>query len=198
MRPILVCSILALVPLSAFSQTITPYQPLTGAERWNRYWNDTILSPGLYFAAAGAASGGQLGNDPPDWGQGTKGYAKRTAALLGRFTMQTTVHQAASAALGYDPRYLSCDCKGFLRRSGHAIKWTLLTRNNDGETRLDFPKMAGAYGSGMLSMYWYPSRFNPLTDGVRAGNQQMGFEFGVSVIREFSPELKHFFTLGRK
>ncbi len=65
-----------------------------------------------------------------------------------------------------------------------------MTRNNEGETRFDVPAIAGAYSSGMLSMYWYPHRFSPLTDGVRVGNQQMGFYVGMNVLREFAPDVK--------
>jgi len=183
-----------------FGQSSPPpvpaYKPLSGAERWHRYWKDTILSPGLYFAATGAASGSQLAHDPPEWHQGAKGYARRSASLLGLFTIQETVAQAGAAALGYDPRYIQCECRGFFRRSGHAILWTFLTKNEQGSTRFNLPALAGAYGSGMLSTYWYPPRYNPLSDGVRVGNQQVGFDVGVNLIREFSPELKKFFRFG--
>ena len=175
---------------AAFGQTPVTYRPLTASERWHRYWKDTIVSPGLYFAAVGAASGSQIGNDPPEWGQGVQGYAKRSASLLGIFAMQETIHQGGAATCGYDPRYLRCNCEGFFRRSGHALAWTLLTKNNAGQTRIDVPTVAAAYGSGMLSMYWYPARYSPLTDGVRVGTQQLGFAAGINVLREFGPEVK--------
>lgn len=198
MRAISILFLVTCLSTRGYSQTPLPYVPLTGSERWHRYWKDTILSPGLYFAAVGAASGGQLGNDPPEWRQGVQGLAKRSASLLGLFAIQETVHQGSAAALGYDPRYLRCDCRGFLPRSAHALKWTFLTRNSAGQPRIDFPFLAGAYGSGMLSTYWYPARYQPLTDGFRVGTQQLGFGAGLNLIREFGPELKHVFTLGRK
>jgi hypothetical protein len=43
-------------------------------------------------------------------------------------------------------------------------------------------------------MYWYPSRYRPLTDGVRVGHQEMGFVIGLNLLDEFSPELKRVFT----
>ncbi len=173
--------------------TSSNFKPLTGEQRWRRYWKDTVFSPGLFFAAAGAASGSQLGHDPPEWGQGTEGYARRTASLLGLFTIQETVTQSGAAALHYDPRYFHCECHGFVRRASHAVLWTFLTKNDRGETRFNLPAVAGAYGSGMISMYWYPARYNPLSDGVRVGNQQIAYDLGVNLIREFSPELKRAF-----
>lgn len=179
------------VPLSSV------YTPLTGAERWRRYWNETFLSPGLYLASLGAASGAQLSHDPPEWKQGAAGYGRRALSLFGTFTIQTTVHEAGAAALGYEPRYLRCECSGALRRTAHAIKWSLVTKNRQGQARPDLPTLAGAYGSGMLTMYWYPQRYNPLTDGVRLGTQQVGFAVGVHVVQEFGPDLKRFFHLKR-
>ncbi len=166
------------------------YMPLSNEQRWDRYWDQTFLSPGLYFASLGAASGAQLAHDPPEWRQGIAGYGRRAASQFGIFTIQTTVHEAGAAALGYEPRYLRCDCTGGWRRAGHAAKMSLLTVNREGKMRPDLPTLAGAYGSGMLSMYWYPARYHPLSDGVRAGNMQMGFVLGIHLIQEFSPEIK--------
>ncbi len=170
-----------------------PYLSLTAHERWVRYANETVLSPGLYFASAGAALGGQLNNDPPEWRQGAKGYGKRAASALGQFAMQTTIHEGGAALLGYDPRYTRCTCSGFWPRSAHAIKMGFVTYNREGKLRFDLPAYAGAYGSGMLAQYWYPQRFNPLTDGVRAGTIQAGFHIGLGVLREFGPELRRTF-----
>jgi len=169
---------------------VAAYQPLTNQQRWDHYLQDTVLSPGLYFASLGVAAGSQLAHDPPEWRQGFAGYSRRSASAFGVFTIQATVHQGAAAALGYDPRYRRCDCGGFWRRSGHAIKWSFLTRNASGQTRFDVPALAGAYGAGMLPIFWYPHRFNPLTDGVRIGNQEVGFYVGLNVLREFAPEIK--------
>ncbi len=172
-----------------------PYQALTGSERWGLYWNGTLLSSNIYEASLGTALVDHLEHDPPEWRQGIAGYGRRSASEYGFHLIQATVHQAGAAALGYDPRYQRCDCTGFWRRSGHAIKWSFLTRDNAGKTRFDVPAMAGAYGAGMLSMYWYPHRFNPLADGVRVGNQEVGLVVGFNVIREFGPDLKHIFRI---
>lgn len=167
--------------------------PLTGEQRWDRYWHQSFLSPGLYAASAGAAIGGQLSNDPPEWGQGTKGYSHRVGSLFATFALQTTLYEGSSAVLGYEPRYLRCQCRGFRPRFAYAVKRTFVTTDNMGRLRPQFPSVIAAYGSGMLSTYWYPDRYNPLKDGFRQGNQQMGFQVGVNVIQEFGPELKRIF-----
>ncbi len=171
------------------------YQPLTSSQRWDHYWNGTLLSPNLYGASFASALVSHIDHDPPEWRQGFAGYTRRSASEYGLHVIQTTVHQAGAAAMGLDPRYQRCDCKGLWRRSGHAVKWSFLTRNNAGNTRFDVPAMAGAYAGGMLSMSWYPHRFNPLTDGLRVGNQEVGLVVGLNVIREFGPDLRHIFRI---
>ncbi len=185
----------------AVAQSVDPapvlpdYQPLTSAQRWDRYFNGTLLSSTLYGASFGAALVDHLHHDPPEWRQGFAGYTRRSASEYGLHVIDATVHQGAAAALGYDPRYRHCDCSGFFRRSAHAIKWSFVTRNSAGQTRFDLPVMAGSYGGGMLSTMWYPHRYNALSDGVRVGNKEVGLHVGLNILHEFGPELKRAFHL---
>ncbi len=190
----IIAALLASATCCPASAQTAPYKPLTGSERWRQYLDDTWLSPEFYIVALAAAANSQSAWDPPEWAQGAGAYGRRSASWLGVFAIEETVHHSSAAALGYDTRYLRCDCKGLLRRTGHAIKWSFLTKNTAGRTRLDIPTLAGAYGGGMLSMYWYPSRYHPLTDGVRVGHQELGFVIVENVIDEFGSELKRVFT----
>ena len=183
-------------PLVPADPLVPDYQPVTNAQRWDHYWNGTLLSSSLYAATLGSALWDHLDHDPPEWRQGLKGYGRRSVSEYGFHVVQVSVHQAGATALGYDPRYQHCDCKGFFRRTAHSVKWSFLTRNNAGQTRFDVPALAGAYGAGMLSMYWYPNRYNALTDGVREGNHEVGLMVGVNFFREFGPELKRSFRIG--
>ncbi|HEV3214782.1 MAG TPA: hypothetical protein VGZ27_03620 [Vicinamibacterales bacterium] len=179
--------------LPASAQTVAPtappasYAPLSGSERWRQYRDDTWLSPNFYVIALAAAADSQFARDPREWGRGAGAYGRRSASWLALSGIEESVHHGGAAALGYDPRYLRCGCKGFARRSAHAIKWSFVTKNTAGRTRLDLPTIAGAYAGGMLSMFWYPSRYRPLTDGVRLGHQDMGFVIGLNLLEEFMP-----------
>jgi hypothetical protein len=175
--------------------TAPDYVSLSGAERWQRAGQQTFLSPALYFASFGSAAGQQLHNDPPEWRQGLKGYARRSASQFGAFTLQIGIREASAAALHYEPRYIRSGREGFLPRAGHAIAWSFVTWDTDRHVRFNVPAVAAAYGSGMISTAWYPARYSAFHDGVRNGNRQMGVAVGVNVLREFAPELKRFFHL---
>jgi hypothetical protein len=48
----------------------------------------------------------------------------------------------------------------------------------------------------MLSMFWYPGRYEPLSDGVRRANYVMLWRFGFDLVREFAPQkARKFFRL---
>jgi hypothetical protein len=58
------------------------------------------------------------------------------------------------------------------------------------------PELASIYGAGMISTSWYPSRYEPLSDGVRRANYVMLWRFGFDLVREFAPEkARKFFRL---
>jgi hypothetical protein len=175
------------------AQTLSAWQPLDAGERWTNFWDTTLADPNFYSAALLSAGYSQITKDPPEWQQGAAGLGRRTASWLAVYGIREIIHQGGAAILDYHPRYLSCGCSGFFPRTGHAIKWTFLTKNTSGQTRLDLPVIAGTYGANMLSTYWYPARYQALSDGVRNGNQQMALSIGLNFLLEFEPDLKRMF-----
>ena len=169
------------------------YTPLTGNQRSDRFFTDYLGSPFTYIAAAGAASGGQIGNDPKEWHRTWEAYGKRVGTTFAMFTIGTAVHEGGDAMLGLDPRYFRCRCSGGWRRSWNAVEMTFLAYDSHGHKRIDFPQLAGAYGSGMIVTTWYPNHYSPLVQGVQMGHQEVGLAAGVNLLREFSPELRRFF-----
>ena len=170
------------------------YIPITGRERWNLYTKGTLLSPGPYTLGLGLASVAQASNEPKKWGGGWSGYGKRVASTYGIILTEETIHQSMATALRTDPRYVRCDCKNGWHRSWNAIEMTLLTRDHRGRLTIDGAQIAGAYGSGMISTLWYPSKYSPTGQGLRTGNLNLAIVAGVNTVREFSPELKRLFS----
>jgi hypothetical protein len=195
------CLLLAVITLSGFGRAqsggLQPgdsgFVPLSAGRRSDRFFKEYLGSPFTYVAAAGAASGGQIGDDPKEWGRTWEGYGKRVGTTFAMFTIDTGVHEAGDAALGLDPRYFRCRCQGGLRRTWNALEMSFLAYDNAGRKHFDFPQLAGAYGSSMIVTTWYPAHYSPLVQGVQMGHQQVGLAVGVNMVREFSPELKRFF-----
>jgi hypothetical protein len=165
--------------------------PLTGRQRLALFWNDTYASPGAYAGVGMGAMIDQMEHTPAKWDGDGSGYTRRFASEWGQLAVRNFVHEGLAGVTGLDPRYLKCACKGVLHRSAHALKLSVTTYREDGRLTLDVPQMAGAYGSGIISTYWYPhTRYNPLVQGVQFGHEQMGEVALNNLVQEFSADIK--------
>ena len=185
-------------PVAAAPSPVSPDEddalapgPLTGKQRLILFWNDTFASPGAYAGVGMGAMIDQVEHTPGKWDADGSGYTRRFASEWGQLAVRNVIHEGLASATGLDPRYLMCNCKGVWHRSAHAIKMSVTTYREDGRLALDVPQVAGAYGSGILSTYWYPhSRYNPLVQGVQFGHEQMGEIALNNLVQEFSADIK--------
>lgn len=71
---------------------------------------------GLAFAAYDQAR-----NDPPEWGKGGAGYARRAASNVGGFVIEDGVTEGLAAAMNRPLDYAHCKCQGVGPRTRHAL-----------------------------------------------------------------------------
>jgi hypothetical protein len=170
------------------ARTASP-APLTGRDRLTLFWNTTYASPGAFLALSAGAMVDQVRHTPVKWDEDGSGYTRRFAS--GQLAARNMIHDGLAGVTGLDPRYTPCQCAGTLRRSGHALKMTFTTYRQDGRLTLDVPQLAGAYGSGMISTYWYPHHlYSPLVQGVQFGHEQMGEILVGNLVEEFGTDMK--------
>jgi hypothetical protein len=166
-------------------------RPLTGMDRLTLFLNDTYASPGAYAGLGAGAMIDQVRHTPAKWDQDGSAYTRRFASEYGQLALRNSIHDGMAGLTGLDPRYPVCGCGGLWHRSGHALEMTFVTHRQDQRLVLDMPQVAGAYGSGMLSTYWYPHhQFSPLVQGVQFGHEQMGEVLINNLVKEFGPDLK--------
>jgi hypothetical protein len=164
--------------------------PLTGKDRLTLFLNDTYASPGAYAGLGAGAMIDQIRHTPAKWDQDGSAYTRRFASEYGQLALRNSIHDSLAGVTGLDPRYPVCNCAGLWHRSGHALQMTFVTHRQD-RLVFDMPQVAGAYGSGMLSTYWYPHhQFSPLVQGVQFGHEQMGEVLINNLVKEFGPDLK--------
>ncbi|HEY3443005.1 MAG TPA: hypothetical protein VGK29_19755 [Paludibaculum sp.] len=95
-----------------------------------------------------------------------------------------------SAVLGYDVRYVKCQCKATLPRVGHAQLWNFVTLDRNGKPVLDIPKFAGSFAGEFIGNTWMPPGYNSPGDAARSGAVQLAFGSAFNLIREFVPKKK--------
>jgi hypothetical protein len=168
-----------------------PVHPLTKMDRLTLFWNDSYASPGAFVGISAGALVDQVRHTPAKWDGDGSGYTRRFASEYGQLAARNVIHESLAGIAGLDPRYSVCNCGGTLHRGAHALKLTFTTYRQDGTLVLDVPQIAGAYGSGIVSTYWYPHHlYSPLVQGVQFGHEQMGEVLISNLIQEFGPDLK--------
>jgi hypothetical protein len=167
-----------------------PEGPLTKKDRLTLFWNDTY-APGAFAGVSVGALVDQVRHTPAKWDGDGSGYTRRFASEYGQMATRNVIHDGLAAMTGLDPRYKVCTCTGMLHRSAHAFKAGFVTEREDGRMTLDIPQISAAYGSGMVSTFWYPHRqFNPLVQGVQFGHEQMGEVVVNNLVQEFGPGIQ--------
>ncbi len=158
--------------------------PISGQDQFKRYLIDAFGPIGwLRAAASGAIS--QATDEPPEWGQGAKGYGRRVGSKFGQHVIQETVMYGLSAPFGQDPAYYKCDCSGFGPRLGHAIVSSFTALNRDEKRVFSVPRIIAPFAAGQVAANtWYPDRFGP-KDGLRYGAQSFLTGIGVNIFKEF-------------
>jgi len=79
---------------------------------------------------------------------------------------------------------------GFWRRSGHALRGTILTRTDAGGETLSTWRIGSAYGAAFLSDLWYPARLDTARQGFVDGSLGLGFGLASNLGAEFWPDIK--------
>jgi hypothetical protein len=201
-----VLSLLLLAPAAALSQTydVNPpfkaeeYKPLNVHERLQRWWREDGASPAIHVQSFSTALYLQVFNIPTPWNRGGGGFIRRVGSSYGGTLEQNSAHELLAGVEGTDPRYFACGCRGFIRRSGHALKMTFLTYNHSGHETLDLPQLSAAYGSSMVEDTWWPHHYSAWVQGVQSGHIEVGIIGAEHLIQEFSPEFKRVLHLQRK
>jgi len=166
------------------------WAPLTGRARWNLFWRENFMTPGVFIRPAFPALFDHIDHDPKGWGLGAKGYATRYGSQFGVFTLQGAMETSLAAAAGYDTRYIRCKCTGGMARTGHAILWNFLTYNHEGKKRLALTRFAANFAAPVVADRWRPAGEHDPWRAVRSGTTFFYYGSVFNVLAEFLPEIR--------
>lgn len=159
---------------------------LTFGER-TRIYASSIVRPYSLLGPAFGAGIGQLENEPPAWGQGGEGYAKRLASGMSRHVISETIRYGVAAADGEDPRYHRSHESGFWNRSWNVVVETFTSETDSGKRIPAYSRFAGIYGASCISNSWYPDNRATAGWALRRGSTALGASVGYHFIEEFMP-----------
>ena len=182
LRAVLLCAI----PVVSMAQ---PVDSLSWKSKLS-FHAESALSPASLAGAAAYAGILQADTAPEEWGQSGGAYGKRVASTVGYRAIRSTLAFGLDSTLHQDPRYLRSRSTGFWRRTGHALRGTIMTRIDSGGEKLAIWRLGSAYGAAYLSNQWYPDRLNTARLDAIEGSLQIGLDFAANLGAEFWPDVK--------
>lgn len=189
----ILCSGLLLGGAATYGQTsAAKFVPETVNQRWHEYLADSLTTPSPYFASLVPAAFEQWDGRQPEWGQGMKGYAKRVGARMAMVELQAAFYHGGALAIGEDTRYERCGCSGAMRRVGHAVSRTFVTRSRSGSLVPRVALFGGYMGGALVSSTWYPAS-DGLGRQAQIGALQIGYATFEQIGKEFAPEIRRLF-----
>jgi len=141
-----------------------------------------------YGALLGLAFAGidQARNDPPEWGNGGAGYARRAASNIGQFVIQESVTEGLAAAMNRPLDYTRCKCTNKGARIRHAFAGAITDQMPDGSRKFALPRVAGAYVGSFAQAAWRPhGNNNWLQIGLGRGTASLAIGAGINLFHEF-------------
>ena len=178
--------VLCAVPLAGMAQSVDSFNLKSKLS----FHAESFYSPWSMAGSAAYAGILQGIGTPEEWGQGAGAYGKRFASTVGGSAIHAVLAFGLDSTLHQDPRYFRSRSTGFWRRTGHALRGTILTRTDRGGETLSTWRLGSAYGAAFLSNQWYPDRLNTVRLGVLQGSLQLGFDFANNLSSEFWPDVK--------
>lgn len=190
-RYILILVALAAMPTTVFSQAPEPLapEPLDVMGKLS-FHAKNVYSPTALAGVALYAGLLQADNIPREWGQDAGAYGKRFGSTVAWSVTYNTIAFGLDTTLHQDPRYFRLGGSGFWRRSGHALRGTLMTRKDSGGETLSTWRLGSAYGAAFISNEWYPDRLNTVRLGFIEGTVTVGLGFASNMGSEFWPDIR--------
>ncbi len=155
-----------------------------------RFHAEGAFGPAAIGMSGVAAGYLQMIDSPREWGQGSGAYGKRVGSSVASSGIRGVLAFGLDSTLHQDPRYFRSAGGGFWRRTGHALRGTVLTRTDAGGETLSIWRLGSAYGAAFISDRWYPDRYHSLGHGFANGSYWLGFDFAKNMAAEFWPDFK--------
>jgi hypothetical protein len=181
-----VLAVSAAFPVVGFGQTTEPLD-VTGKLE---YHAKCAFGPAAILGDAAYAAILQADNAPLEWKQGAAAFGKRVGSMVAWSGIHNALAFGLDSTLHQDPRYFRAGGTGFWRRSGHALRGTILTRTDSGGETFSTWRIGSAYGSAVLSNLWYPDRLNTARLGFIQGSVTLGFDLMGNLGKEFWPDVR--------
>jgi hypothetical protein len=177
------------VPTLMLAQS-TLLEPLTPEQKMKRRILQQVEPVSVISTALGA-SFSQLQHEPPQWGQGVEGYARRFGSAEGSVAAHNFIALGFDLAFHTDPRYRRMPEGRFMPRMRNAISQTFIANKDSGGKMVNFSEIGASFGAGFVANTWEPNGHNSTGNALTRGAVGLAYHMLKNVTREFMPHLTH-------
>jgi hypothetical protein len=162
-----------------------------GEHPYKEGYKREIVGKKAILMTGGRAVAGQVLDTPKGWGRGLSGFGKRVASGFTTHIVMITIEYPIAALRHEDLLYHPSMETGFGPRMKHALLSTVITqKTTTGKNTVASGRIAGAFGSGLISRLWQPAASKTIGLGFASGGICLGADAGFNVVREFWPRHK--------
>ena len=163
-----------------------------------RFYEKTTFSPfALTGPIAGAAVTQWTTNNPPEWGQGFRGYGRRVASGYGRQVISNTIGFGVALAAKEDPRHYPTGETGVWKRGLFAARQVVISHNRSGGLMPAYSRIVGTYSAAFISNAWYPAPYSNAHSAFYRGSTALASAIIWQEFKEFWPDVRRKFHLKR-
>ena len=164
--------------------------PLTGGDKFRIYIHKSFGPPAVILPAFGA--GFQMLNPPNHYPREWKDGAGAFGRIYGYKEADHDSRETAQFLTGFllheDPRYLRSTSSNPLRRTFHALAFTVIDKTDSGRNTLAVSNFASAAAGGFVGMGILPNGYNDVTHAEqRMASEFLQIAIG-NVVTEFEPQ----------
>jgi hypothetical protein len=159
--------------------------PLHPKQKFELAWKSTLdpVNFGLTAAVAGIQ---QANNSYPEYGPGTKGYAKRYGAAYADLVTGNFVGSAlVPTVLRQDPRYFYKGTGSIRSRILYAIASSVVCKGDNGKWQANYSGVAGGLAAAELSRLYRPASDHGAVDLIESALTIIGSTAADNILQEF-------------
>jgi hypothetical protein len=147
------------------------------------------------YAGLGAAID-QWRDRPGQWGQGWDAFSHRYASHIGQYFVQRAIMSPVQALDHEDTRFFRSSHKNYAVRAADAFLQTVWCPNSQGKMMPAYGEFIGDYGAAAVSRLWWPDQYRNGKAIFVAGTNTVLIDGGISVLHEFTPDIKRWLHIG--
>ena len=169
----------------------TEVKPITSGESFKMAALDSF-DPMVYPLFGFIAGVSQLQNQPPEYGGGWSGYAKRYSVAFADNTVCSLITTGVMPSLlKQDPRYYQGRKSGFFNRLYYAASRSAVTKSRSGQPQFNLSEVGGTLVVATISNLYYPAEERTVPDTLQRWGTQAMWDTVANELKEFSPDIRH-------